>query len=189
MRIATTSIHHPFYARRRTISIPFGAQRFLAMFEGIEGGFAIGTSVILALSFANLPLRALLISAFVSMLVGGFNSASVRYSSEHFLDELDGREKRSPFRNYFIPAFIEFISYALISFLTILPVILLANLHVAIAISVVLNLAILFGAGYWRGFVVQMKPVRDGLETMLLGAFIMLVGLVSGYIIQVLSVL
>lgn len=185
-RISSTSKHHPLHSRRRVLRVPFGAQRFLAAFEGFEGGFAIGTSVVVALSFAGTSRHLLLVTAIISIIVNGFNNASVKYSTEHYLDELDGREKKSAFRHYFIPSFIEFVCYFAISFVSIIPLLLITNTSVAVATSVGITLVTLFAAGYWRGYILQMSHWRDALETTLLGMGIILVGLLSGYIIHLL---
>lgn len=184
LRIATSSKHHPLHPRRRTITPPFGTQRFLAALEGVEGGFAIGASIILALSIAGLDRELLIVSAIVSIIVSGFNSASVKYSSEHYLDELDGREKKSAFKYYFVPAFIEFICYVLLSFVSVLPLLLIANVTIAVATSVALTLALMFFAGLWRGYLLHMSALRDGSETFLLGAGIIAIGFISGLVIN-----
>ena len=184
MRIASTSRHHPLHEQRRQTNIPLGAQRFLAAFEGIEGGFAIGTSIVVALSVGGLSNRLLLITAIVSIVVNGFNTASVKYSSEHYLDELDGREKKSALTQYFIPALIEFVSYFAISFVSVIPLIVLHNTVLAVSISVVITLVILFLAGFLRAYMLQLPRWRDAWETTLLGLGIILVGLVSGYIVH-----
>ncbi|HCH34947.1 MAG: hypothetical protein UY35_C0002G0056 [Candidatus Saccharibacteria bacterium GW2011_GWC2_48_9] len=184
MRIASTSVHHPLHRRRRTLNIPFGAQRFLAAFEGFEGGFAIGASIIVGLSFAGLEQHLLISAALVSIIVNGFNTASVKYSSEHYLDEIDGREKRSPFRHYFMPALIEFIAYFAISFVSILPLLIIDDIQIAILWSCVTTLVILFSAGWWRAFMLHMPRWRDAIETTILGGGIILVGFVSGYILH-----
>lgn len=184
MRVASTSRHHPLHRRRRSLRVPLGAQRFLAAFEGFEGGFAIGASIVVGLSFAGLDRRLLLSTALISIIVSGFNSASVKYSSEHYLDEIDGREKRSPFRHYFMPALIEFIAYFTISFVSIIPLIFIDNTAIAIGWSCATTLFILFAAGWWRAFMLHMPRWRDALETTILGGGIILVGLVSGYILH-----
>ena len=185
MRVASTSHHHPLHHRRRTLNVPLGAQRFLAAFEGFEGGFAIGASIIVGLSFAGLDRRLLLTTALISIIVNGFNTASVKYSSEHYLDEIDGREKRSPFRHYFMPAFIEFIAYFTISFVSIIPLMFIADTMTAILWSCITTLIILFAAGWWRAFMLHMPRWRDALETTILGGGIILVGFVSGYILHI----
>ena len=77
---------------RHITNIPLGAEKFLAVFEGLEGGFAIGAGVLAGLSFAGLDRKILLMTAVVSIIVNGFNSSAVKYSSEHYIDELDGHE-------------------------------------------------------------------------------------------------
>jgi len=186
-KIPQTSHHHPLYQKRRKLSLPLGAQRFLAAFEGFEGGFAIGTSIVIALAFAKLPQHILLFTAVVSIIVSGFNNASVKYSSEHYLDELDGRETRSPFKRYFIPSFIEFISYFAISFISIIPLILVPDITKAVIWSVLLTLVLLMAAGWWRAYMLHMPRWRDALETLVLGCGIMLVGLISGYFLHTLQ--
>lgn len=186
LKIPTSSRYHPLHSRRRTIKVPLGAQRFLAAFEGFEGGFAIASSIVVALSFTGLSREALLTTALISLIVNGFNTASVKYSSEHYLDELDGREKRSAFRNYFVPAFIEFICYFAIAFLSIVPLIIFDQTILAVSASVGLTLLLLFFAGFWRGFILRTHSWHDATETTLLGAGIILVGLISGWVVHVL---
>lgn len=186
-RITPASKHHPLHARRRSVNLPISAQRFLAAFEGLEGGFAIGASILVALSFTELDRSVLLATVVVTIIVNGFNNASVKYSSEHFLDELDGREKHSAFKHYFVPSLIEFVSYFAISFISILPLLIVDNLTWAVSLSVIITLIILYLAGYWRAFMLRMSTRRDAFETLMLGNGIILVGLVSGYAIHLLQ--
>lgn len=184
VRIPASSIHHPLHARRRKLRLPFGSQRLLAVLEGVEGGFAIGASIVTALAIAGLDKRLLLTTAIVSLIVSGFNSASVKYSSEHYLDELDGREKRSALRHYFAPALIEFLCYLALSFVSVLPLFIVQDLSTAIVITIIMTLAVLFAAGFWRGFILHMSGLRDGIETTVLGLGIIIVGIVSGLLVH-----
>lgn len=184
MRVASTSKYHPLHSQRRQIKIPLGATRFLAAFEGFEGGFAIGASIVVGLSLAGLGKEALLSTALIGIIVNGFNTSSVKYSSEHYLDELDGREKRNAFRYYFIPAVIEFISYFAISFISIIPLIFIDDIFTAVSISVAITLLLLSLAGLWRGFMLRTSKLRDAVETALLGSGIILVGLISGLVVN-----
>lgn len=186
MHVQTAARRRLLKSKRHRLKLPFGAQRLLAILEGLEGGFAIGASVIVGLSFANLDRRVLLVSAAISILVNGFNNASVKYSSEHYSDELDGREKRHPLRYYFTPAAIEFGEYLLIGFLTLLPVILIPHIYTAITLCSLITLIMLFAAGYWRGFLMRMHPAKDGIEMMFLGACIIFIGGLTGYVINLL---
>lgn len=183
-KISASSKHHPLHVRRRSVRLPLGTQRFLAAFEGIEGGFAVGTSIVVALSLAGMDRHLLLTTAIIGIIVNGFNSSSVKYSSEHYLDELDGREKKSAFKHYFVPSFVEFVCYFLISFLSVVPLMLIEPTSVAVITSVSVTLTLLFAAGYFRGYMLHMNGVRDGLETLLLGAGIISVGLISGLVVN-----
>lgn len=186
MHIQTAARKRLLTSKRRRLKLPFGAQRLLAILEGLEGGFAIGASVIVGLSFANLDRRILLASAAISILVNGFNNASVKYSSEHYGDELDGREKRHSLRYYLAPAAIEFGEYLLIGLLTLLPILLIPHIYTAITLCCLITLVMLFAAGYWRGFLMRMHPAKDGIEMMFLGACIIVVGALTGYVVNLL---
>lgn len=175
------------YLRRHTRSLPYTSQKFIAAFEGLEGGFAIGASVLAGLSFASLDKRILIMSAVISIIVNGFNSATVKYSSEHYLDELDGHETHHPFDRYFVPALFEFFAYFAISLFAILPVLLMENVRHGIAIACGLTIVILFAAGYWRAKMLNMHPWKDACETALLGTGIIVVGYTAGSVISQLA--
>ena len=138
------------------------------------------------MSFANLDRRILLISAGIGILVNGFNNATVKYSSEHYADELDRHEKHHPLQHYLMPAVIEFIAYFAVGFVTLLPLLLVPQLYLAIALCSLITLAMLFAAGYWQGFLMRLHPARDGIEMMFLGACIIVVGAATGYALQLL---
>lgn len=171
--------------RRERSRLPFGAQKFLSLLEGIEGGFAISTGIVAGLSFADITSRrVLLITAGISILVNGFNAAAVKYASEHYEDELDGHEKRHAFRAYFGPAALEFSAYFIISCLTLLPL-LIFSLHIeAVIWCTTLTLIVLYLAGLWKGYLLRKHPVRDGIELASLGMMIIVVGALSGFILS-----
>lgn len=185
MHVHTAGYHRELRHRRGKVKLPFGAQRFLALIEGVEGGFAIGAGMVVGLSFATDSRTILLMTAVISLIVSGFNSAAVKYASEHYNDEIDGVEKKSPFKHYFVPAAYEFAAYAIISFLTLLPLLFFDTLQHAAVWCSITTLITLFAAGYWRGFLMNRKhKVRDGFELMTLGLLIIVIGGVSGYLLH-----
>ncbi len=181
MHIQTATRRRTLREKRKRLRLPLGAERLLALLEGLEGGFAIGASVVVGLSFANLDRRVLLVSAAIGILVNGFNNAAVKYSSEHYADELDGREKHHPLHHYLIPAAIEFGAYFAVGLITVLPLIFIPQLYAAITLCSLITLTMLFAAGYWRGFLMHLHPARDGIEMMFLGACIIVIGALTGY--------
>ena len=164
--------------------IPLGSDNFLSVLEGIEGGFAIFTGIVVGLSFEVTSRDLLLITAVIGIVVNAFNSSAVRYASEHYLDELDGHETRRPFHSYFLPAFVEFVAYALVSAIVILPLIFVQPLQIAIISCVALTLFVLFLAGLYRGTLLHTHRIRDGFELMLLGALIIVVGGIAGWLLS-----
>ncbi len=164
--------------------IPLGTERFLSVFEGIEGGFAIGAGVIAGMSFVSLDRNVLLATALVSVIVNGYNSASVKYSSEHYIDELDGREKKHPFKHYLSPALWQFISYMVISVVSLIPLFVMGNIPHAVLYSCLITIAILLVAGYYRAYLLNMPRWRDALEIATLGLGIIIIGFTSGWIIH-----
>ena len=168
----------------RRLKIPFGSQNFLSVLEGIEGGFAISAGIVAGLSFAAVDRRLLLITAGISILVNGFNASAIKYSSEHYADELDGHEKRDVVRSYLVPAIIEFMMYLAVCLLTLIPLFIMPSIFHAVAWCVAITLTVLFAAGAYRGEVLQTRPLRDGLELMLLGGLIVAVGATAGFVLS-----
>lgn len=166
--------------------IPLGHTRFLAVFEGIEGGFAIGAGIIAGLSLTNIDRNTLIAIAAISVIINGFNSAAVKYSSEHYIDESDGVENENPFTFYFLPAFVEFVAYFAISFVSLIPLFIMGNMPHAIVYSCLITVIILLIAGMWRAYLLNMPRLRDGLEVAGLGLAIILAGFISGWVIHVL---
>lgn len=164
-------------------SIPLGADNFLSVLEGIEGGFAIFVGIIAGLYFQNVSQDLLITAGIIGITVNAFNASAVRYASEHYVDELDGREKRSKVRAYFVPAFIEFLTYVLVSFIAVMPLLFIKDSAIAIAWTAIITAVILFLAGWYRGSLLGRHALRDGIEVAGLGIAIILVGTLAGWLL------
>lgn len=163
--------------------IPFGADNFLSILEGVEGGFAIFVGIVVGLYFQNISHDLLIITGIIGLIVNAFNSSAVRYASQHYMDELDGHEKRHKFRAYFVPALVEFVTYAIVSFIAVIPLLVLQDSAQAIMLTIILTLSILFTAGAYRGSIFGRHAIRDGFELAGLGVAIILVGGTAGWVI------
>jgi VIT1/CCC1 family predicted Fe2+/Mn2+ transporter len=161
--------------------IPLGADNFLSVLEGIEGGFAIFVGIVAGLYFQNISHDLLIVTGVISLIVNAFNSSAVRYASEHYIDELDGHEKKSRLHAYFIPASIEFVTYALVSLIAVIPLLVIRESVIAIMLSTTLTVLILFVAGWYRGSLFGRHAVRDGVELASLGVAIIAVGAIAGW--------
>lgn len=164
--------------------IPFGADNFLSVLEGVEGGFAIFVGIVAGLYFQHVDHNLLIATGIIGMIVNAFNSSAVRYTSEHYIDELDGREKRSKFRAYFVPALVEFITYALVSLFAVTPLLLVSDSFTAITFAILITVMIQFLAGYYRGMLLGRHAMRDGLELAGIGISIILVGTIAGWLLS-----
>jgi len=166
---------------RRVRHVPLGTDNFLSVLEGLEGGFAILTGVLVGLSFSTLDREILLIAAIVTMIVNAFNSSAIRYSTQHYMDEVDGHEKRKIWQFYLLPSFTEFFVYLFVSTLVILPLGLLDSVVAGISWAIFLTIGVLFLAGFYKGRLLRTHPLRDAVELTFLGTLIIAVGAVAGY--------
>lgn len=165
--------------------VPLGSDNFLSVLEGVEGGFAIFAGIVVGLSFEDVPRELLILTAGIGIVVSAFNSSAVRFASEHYIDELDGHEKHNWIRSYLVPSLVEFIAYVAVSLIALLPLIIIPDVSNAIILSVTLTLIILFLAGLYRGnLLMRRHAIRDGFEVAGLGALIIVVGGVSGWVIS-----
>lgn len=180
MRVHTAKYHRELRHRRRQITLPFGAQRFLALLEGVEGGFAIGAGLLAGMAVATTDRNLLFLTAAITMIVNGANSSAIKYAAEHYTDELDGVEKRNPVKYYLWPAIYEFVAYLVVTAIVLSPLLFVGSVPKAALLSCAATVLVLFAAGYWRGWLMRRNhKVRDGLELSLLAVLIIGVGVVS----------
>jgi len=158
-------------------------KKYLGFVDGLEGGFSIFTGLVIGLSFTTDDSTILIASALIGILVNAVNTATIRYSNEHYLDELDGREKRSPVRHYLMPALTEFCLYGIVGALSVLPLLIVSSLPLALSVMVAICIAILFVAGAVRGAVLGNHWLRDGMELVVGGSIMILVGSVAGLVV------
>ena len=184
MHVHTAGYHRELRQRRKQIKLPFGAQRLLAIFEGVEGGFAIGAGIIVGLVAIQTDRHLVLISAAISLLVSSFSAAAIKYAAEHQIDEADGREKKNVVQHYFMPALYDFVACLIASVLVLLPVHFVADIYLAATLSVLVTLGVLFVAGVWRGYLMRRHhKLRDGIELMIVGVLIIIIGGLSGILL------
>ncbi|MEO5691334.1 MAG: hypothetical protein ABIQ64_04060 [Candidatus Saccharimonadales bacterium] len=156
-------------------------KRLLGFIDGLEGGFAIFAGIVVGLSFATTNRTVLIATALIGILVNAMNAATIRYSTEHYYDELDGHEKRSKLHAYFVPSLFEFGLYIIVSLIAIIPLIVIPSLVAAIATMIFICLSILFVAGAIRGATLGRHTVSDGIELMVGGSIMIVSGALAGW--------
>ena len=158
-------------------------KRLLGSIEGLEGGFAIFAGIVAGLSFTTSHRTVLIMTALIGIMVNAVNAATIRYSTEHYIDELDGHEKRNKTKYYLLPAIIEFILYLVVSLLAVIPLLIIGNLYVAVAVMVGICLVILFVAGMARGAALGNHAIRDGIELVIGGSIMIIIGAAAGWLL------
>lgn len=169
--------------RHHRKTIPLGTDNFLSVLEGIEGGFAVFAGIVVGLYLQDVSRELLIITAGISLVVSAFNSSAVRYATEHYMDEIDGHEKRNKIKAYFFPALTEFITYTFVSLIAAAPLLLIQDTLTAVLLTCFITISLLFGAGWYRGKLFGNHAVRDGLEVAGLGVAIIIVGVVAGWVL------
>lgn len=168
-------LHYPIHRHEQ--------KQLLGFIDGLEGGFAIFAGIVVGLSFATTNRSVLILTALIGIMVNAVNAATIRYSTEHYIDELDGHEKRSHMRNYLFPAIIEFLLYVLVSILAVVPLLVISSLSTAIAVMVSICLVILFVAGAIRGATLGSHPFKDGIELTIGGTIMIVFGALAGWLL------
>lgn len=159
--------------------------RLLGFLDGIEGGFAIFAGIVIGLSFSDVERQLLITIAIVGIIVNAVNAATIRYSTEHYYDELDGHEKHHPIQAYLVPSIAEFSIYIVVSALALAPLLLVGSLPVALVIMVLCCIGFLFMAGALRGhLLIERHWLRDGVEVALGGLIMIVVGSIAGYLVS-----
>lgn len=155
-----------------------------SIFQGLEGGFAVFSAILAGLIFLNKDQKVLITTGVIGILVSAFNSSVVRFNTEHFNDEADGREKKSAWKNYYFPAILEFLMYVLVCLFLLIPLFVFDSINNAIIACCVLTIIFLFIVGCYRGYIVRGKLLRDGYELAFSGLAIILVGAMSGFVLS-----
>ncbi len=168
-------LHYPIHRHEQ--------KQLLGFIDGLEGGFAIFAGIVVGLSFATTNRSVLIVTALIGIMVNAVNAATIRYSTEHYIDELDGHEKRNSIKNYLFPAIVEFLLYVLVSILAIVPLLTVSSLSAAIVIMVTICLIILFAAGAIRGATIGSHPIKDGIELTIGGSIMIAFGALAGWLL------
>lgn len=164
--------------------MPLSRQYFTAMLAGWEGGLSTTTAIIAGLMVSTDKPDLVVLIAVISAMVQAFNNAISRFSSEYTDQELDGRRKLVDYVGPAKDAAVQFLAHVTVSVLVILPIVLVANVAQALALTIAITLVFLFFIGLYRGRLAKTSGLRDGVELVTLGSLVIIIGLVSGYFLQ-----
>lgn len=167
----------------RKLKLPFGEEKFISIISASEAGIATTAAIISGLIIGTDDRSLVLFSSAVSIFIQAFNSSLISVFKIHAEDEI----QRNKFKdNLFIPfadGGLQFLTHLASSLLVLSPVIYISNLTHALAYSIVISLSLLLWIGLYIGKVVHHAPLSNGLQSLGLGALMIIGGIFAGIII------
>lgn len=170
-------------AFRKIARLPFDREYFMALVSGSEGGLATTSAIAAGLLIGNSDRDIVIITAAISFVVQAFNGSINRFSAEHTSDEIDNEDAIQGYRKPVMNATLQFIAHVVMGILVLLPIIYIEDATVAMLVSIGVTLAFLFLLGLYKGYVLSTSTFREGLEQVALGALVISVGILAGYIL------
>lgn len=149
---------------------------------GLQDGLVSTTGVVVGIS-AGAPDRAIiLLASFVAISVEASSMAAGIYSSEKAVHQMDklGRHRD----NLILDANLMFFSYMFAGLVPIAPFVFFLP-DTARIYSIAAALVGLFAIGYWKGKIVEKRPLRSALEMFIIGGFATAIGLIVGNLLKV----
>lgn len=167
---------------RRKIVLPFEREYFQTILSGSGAGIATTTAIIIGLAVANEDITAITTSAIVIIFIQAFNSAGSKYSDTRTSQEIDGEIEEKP-KLPLIAAMIQFTSHLSFGLLALVPLILL-GVDDGVIWSAILNVVVLTLISLYKVTYVKDHALADGIEFVLTGILVMLVGLGAGLLLE-----
>lgn len=168
---------------RKIAKLPFDRDYFMALLLGSEGGLATTSAIAAGLLIVNSDRNIVIITATISFVVQAFNSSVSQFSSDRTSDEIDQEDLVRGYKGPATTALLQFVSHVTMGGLVLLPIIYVADEIHAMFISIGVTLALLFLLGVYQGFVVGTRAVAEGIEQLALGALVISIGIIAGYIL------
>jgi|SRR3989344_2952263 len=152
---------------------------------GGQDGLVDVLGVILGVATATGSVKLVVIAALSSAIAESFSMGAVAYTSQKAFEEYSRRRKNSlRYIKPFFEGIVVFMSTLIGSLIPIIPF-LVFKLNLAILISLLLSLVVLFVAGVLSGRIVKSEHwIRSGLRIMLIGAGAAFVGYLAGLWLQ-----
>lgn len=168
---------------RKIARLPFDREYFMALLSGSEGGLATTSAIAAGLLVSSSDRNIVIVTAAISFVVQAFNSAINRFSTEHTDDEINHEDVLKGYRKPIMNAYLQFIAHVVMGVFVLLPIIYVDDAASAMLISIGVTLTLMFLLGLYKGYVVGTHALSDGLEQLGLGAIVISVGILAGYIL------
>lgn len=171
---------------KRRIRLPFEREYFQSILSGSGAGISTTTAIIIGLTVANEEIVAITTSAIVIVFIQAFNSGASRFSDLRTARQLDGEEEEKP-RLPLVTASIQFSAHIGFGMLALLPL-LLAGVDRGVWYAVLMNIIVLTIISLYKVRYVKDHALADGIEFVLTGLLVMLVGLGAGLLLELYNI-
>jgi len=153
----------------------------MSLLSGVESGLATTTAIVAGLAISTDRRHVVVVTAIISLSVQAWNSAMITIFSEHTQSQIDHPYSIKDHYLLFInDGLAQFLAHILASFIPILPIVFVSDLSTALISSVLITILLLFVLGYKNGRILKRGAFKTGLEAMVPGALVIMVGVVAG---------
>ena len=158
------------------------SQYFRNFTFGVEDSLVSTVGLLSGIAANQLTSAQIIVTGLILLAVEGLSMAVGSLLTEHSADELAARREVSLTQD--IPAaVIMFFSYFLTGFLPLSPYFFL-SVSSALPVSVLVSLVALFVLGLINARITHVRPLRSGLQMILIGGAAVLVGVLIGYFLK-----
>lgn len=169
---------------RKVAKLPFDREYFMALFSGFEGGLATTSAIAAGLLITTENVTIVITTASISFIVQAFNGAIGKFSADRTTDEIDNEDMLLGYKKPTINAILQFVAHTVMGVIVLLPIIYLDDTTLAMLTSISITLVLLFLLGGYKGYVVGKEPLPEASEQVALGALIICVGVIAGYLLN-----
>lgn len=147
---------------------------------GLEDGLVSTTGAVIGISVATQDAKLVVLAGLVMVAVEAISMAAGEFLSEEAVHELDRRAHKD---SLLVGALLMFCSYAGAGLIPLLPFILFPE-STATWLAITLAFISLFLLGYFKAKFTKVRPLRSGLQILLVGGVATLIGILVGVLIK-----
>lgn len=167
---------------KQSVKLPFRREYFESVLSGSESGTSTTTAIILGLVATNQSIQTVATAAGITLFIQAFNAASSRYSALRTATEIDGIDEYQP-RIPAIGSVLQFFFHMVFGLLPLIPILVL-SIGNGIIYTVLVAIASLMVVAIYKVRYIKKHAWQDGVELVLLGILVMLVGLLAGFLLE-----
>ncbi len=154
------------------------------MIAGSEAGIATTAAIIAGLTIGTDDRQVVVLSALIAIVVQAFNSALTTVVTSHTIDEIENNRDMNSLFKPITQAGIQFLTHLVMGLIVLSPIIYITDLATALLCSVAVSLVMLLWIGLFVGQILRHNPLRNSIQSFVLGVLIIIGGFVAGYTVN-----